>query len=95
MMIISSTLFGATLNLEKVADKSGNVESGETITYTIRYTCQSTEEHCENVVIEDILDSSLQYEKHYDSGDVASSSWDGSKVTWTFNSTLEAGSTGE
>ncbi len=98
LLVVISAAFvaeGATLNLTKTATPSGTVASGSEITYTIRYTCASTQENCENIILEDQLPGTMQYVKHYDSIDVANSIESGGKVTWTFDSVLAAGSTGE
>ncbi len=95
MLLVSTLLATATLKLEKTASPSGSVASGSEITYTIRYTCASTQENCDNVVITDALPGTMQYVKHYDSTDVSSSNESSGTVTWTFGSVLEAGSTGE
>ncbi len=99
MILLSSTLFGASVGLTKVADVGGPVKSGDTFFYTIKYSCDDIHNNCgtadggDNIIITDDLNESFELVKSYHptgfTHDVS-----GNTHTWTIDE-LDAGSTGE
>lgn len=88
------------LSLEQTVSKT-TVKAGEPFTYSLRYRCASTTEHCENTKVIGILPATLNNSYSHvaptDSVHIASHGYSKSqrKVTWTFVNPLPAGSTGE
>jgi len=58
--ILQSPIFSQTLILNKNVDQT-QIETGREFVYTLQYTCASTTQNCENVVLLDTLPAGLEF----------------------------------
>ncbi len=84
----------AQMTLTKECDKL-TAASGETFTYTLKYNCASTTGHCDNMIVKDALPPEVEFVSAFGSIHTTSVVENSGTVTFTFQSTVNAGSTGD
>ena len=94
--LLPGLVSAGTLQLVKSADMALS-PTGSTITYTINYTCPGITGDCNGVVITDILPPSLTFIDILADANTASATYTTATrtATWTMDSPLTAGSTGQ
>ncbi|MEZ4888702.1 MAG: SdrD B-like domain-containing protein [Chitinophagales bacterium] len=84
----------AQMSITKTCDKL-TAASGETFTYTLQYSCSSITGQCDNMVVTDQLPPEVEFVSAFGSIHTTAVNENNGLVTFTFQSVVNAGSTGE
>jgi len=82
------------MSITKTCDKL-TAASGETFTYTLQYSCSSITGQCDNMVVTDQLPAEVEFVSALGSVHTTSVTENSGLVTFTFQSVVNAGSTGD
>lgn len=93
-LLFSYVFASAQMSITKTCDKL-TAASGETFTYTLQYNCFSNTGNCSNMIVKDQLPTGVEFVSAFGSIHTTSAIENSGLVTFTFQSVVNAGSTGE